>query len=73
MAKYAMALTAIRDGLWPVPPEAWVGHMAVLAGYFDRELQARVREGLLRAIRWRRHCLAAKIQPLHVSQLDEET
>lgn len=60
LAKYATALQAIGDGEWPVPPGAWIVHMADLAGYFDDELQARVRVGLLAAIRWRRHCLAAK-------------
>lgn len=70
--KYETALLAIRDGLWPIPTEAWVAHMAVVAGYFDQALQAQVREGLLRAIRWRRHCLAATIQPPARSQKDEE-
>lgn len=70
--KYETALLAIRDGLWPIPTEAWVAHMAVVAGYFDHELQVRVREGLLRAIRWRRHCLAAQNRHTHQSEADGE-
>lgn len=73
LEKYETAVRAIRDGVWPIPTEAWVAHMAVVAGYFDHELQVRVREGLLRAIRWRHHCLAAKIQPIHISTTDEES
>ena len=73
LEKYETAVRAIRDGVWPVPAEAWVAHMAVVAGYFDHELQVRVRDGLLRAIRWRRHCLAAKIQTIRVSTVDEES
>jgi len=55
-----MALAAIRDGVWPIPSDEWIAHMAVVAGYFDHPLQVRVREGLLLAIRWRRHVCAAR-------------
>jgi len=60
--KYETALQAIRDGLWPIPTDAWVAHMAVVAGYFDHALQVRVREGLLLARRWRRHARAGFLE-----------
>lgn len=70
--KYETALVAIRDGLWPIPTDLWVCHMAVVAGYFDHDLQTRVREGLLRAIRWRRHSLAAHIHQTRTPTINEE-
>ena len=51
--QFRFAREMIRTGVWPVPPEAWVAQMVMLAGAFERAFAQRVALGLDLAIRLR--------------------
>ena len=49
--QFRFARDMIRTGAWPVPPDAWVAQMVMLAGAFERAFAQRVAHGLALAIR----------------------